>query len=135
VDGVVLVGDAAGYNDPMQGQGLSITLRDVRIVRDLLLAERPSARALASYPAERRERMRRLRFAAALVSRLFAEFRAAERAVRAVRAEIFARQEKDPTLGMSAMSAFTGPEALPAEAFSQAAAVAMFGAELPGIEA
>ncbi len=39
-DGVLLIGDAAGRNDPITGQGLSITHRDVRIVRDLLLAER-----------------------------------------------------------------------------------------------
>jgi 2-polyprenyl-6-methoxyphenol hydroxylase-like FAD-dependent oxidoreductase len=130
--GVVLVGDAAGYNDPISGQGLSITLRDVRIVRDLLLSEGLDTRALAPYAAERRERMRRLRFSAALQSRLFAEFGAASRAERAA---IFARQEQDPTLGMAALSAFAGPEALPGEAFSQAAAVALFGAELPGIEA
>lgn len=132
VEGVVLVGDAAGYNDPIAGQGLSITLRDVRIVRDLLLAEGLGTHALVPYAEERRERMRRLRFSAALQSRLFAEFGPTERAARAA---IFARQEQDPTLGMAAMSAFVGPELLPAEAFSQRAAVAMFGAELPGIEA
>ncbi len=131
-EGVVLVGDAAGYNDPIAGQGLSITLRDVRIVRDLLLAHRVATRDLAPYAEERRERMRRLRFSAALQSRLFAEFGAGERRARAA---IFARQERDPSLGMAALSAFTGPELLPAEAFSQSAAVALFGAELPGIEA
>ena len=31
--GVVLIGDAAGWNDPIIGQGLSIALRDVRMVR------------------------------------------------------------------------------------------------------
>ena len=35
--GVVLVGDAAGWNDPIIGLGLSITYRDVRTVSDLLL--------------------------------------------------------------------------------------------------
>jgi hypothetical protein len=35
--GMVLIGDAAGYNDPIGGQGLAIALRDVRVVRDLLL--------------------------------------------------------------------------------------------------
>jgi 2-polyprenyl-6-methoxyphenol hydroxylase-like FAD-dependent oxidoreductase len=130
--GVVLVGDAAGYNDPIQGQGLSITLRDVRIVRDLLLAEGLGTHALTPYAEERRERMRRLRFAAALQSRLSAEFGDAPRALRD---DVFARQQKDPTLGMAPMSAFTGPEALPAEAFSQRAALALFGAELAGIEA
>lgn len=37
VDGVVLIGDAAASNDPSWGQGLSITLRDVRVLRDRLL--------------------------------------------------------------------------------------------------
>lgn len=131
-EGVVLVGDAAGFNDPIAGQGLSVTLRDVRIVRDLLLADGPATRGLGAYADERRERMRRLRFSAALQSRLHAEFGGDARASRAA---IFARQEKDPALGMAALSAFVGPEALPREAFSQAAAIALFGAELPGIEA
>ena len=30
-EGAVLIGDAAGWNDPIIGQGLSITYRDVRI--------------------------------------------------------------------------------------------------------
>lgn len=34
--GVALVGDAAGATDPTWGQGLSITLRDVRVLRDHL---------------------------------------------------------------------------------------------------
>jgi 2-polyprenyl-6-methoxyphenol hydroxylase-like FAD-dependent oxidoreductase len=34
--GVVLIGDAAGHNDPIIGQGLSIALRDVRIVNDII---------------------------------------------------------------------------------------------------
>jgi 2-polyprenyl-6-methoxyphenol hydroxylase-like FAD-dependent oxidoreductase len=130
--GVALVGDAAGWNDPIAGQGLSITLRDVRLVRDLLLSSGLDALALAPYAEERRERMRRLRFSAALQSRLFAEF---GDAARSLRADVFARQAKDPSLGMAVMSAFTGPELLPAEAFTQAAARALFGAELPGIEA
>ena len=36
-DGVVLIGDAAGHNDPIIGQGLSISMRDARTVRDLVL--------------------------------------------------------------------------------------------------
>lgn len=35
--GVVLIGDAAASHDPSWGQGLSITLRDVRALRDCLL--------------------------------------------------------------------------------------------------
>ena len=37
-DGVVLIGDAAGISDPTWGQGLSLGFRDVRVLRDLLLA-------------------------------------------------------------------------------------------------
>jgi 2-polyprenyl-6-methoxyphenol hydroxylase-like FAD-dependent oxidoreductase len=38
-EGIVLIGDAAGANDPSQGQGISLTFRDVRELRDLLLAQ------------------------------------------------------------------------------------------------
>ena len=37
-EGIVLIGDAAGANDPSQGQGVSLAMRDVRELRDLLLA-------------------------------------------------------------------------------------------------
>jgi 2-polyprenyl-6-methoxyphenol hydroxylase-like FAD-dependent oxidoreductase len=64
-EGVVLIGDAAGRNDPITGQGLSITHRDVRIVRDILLGEANwSTDAFVPYGAERKERMRRLRISA-----------------------------------------------------------------------
>ncbi len=36
--GVVLIGDAAGHNNPETGQGLSIAMRDVRIVQEIILA-------------------------------------------------------------------------------------------------
>jgi 2-polyprenyl-6-methoxyphenol hydroxylase-like FAD-dependent oxidoreductase len=36
-EGVVLIGDAAATSDPTWGQGLCLTLRDVRVLRDLLL--------------------------------------------------------------------------------------------------
>jgi 2-polyprenyl-6-methoxyphenol hydroxylase-like FAD-dependent oxidoreductase len=39
-DGVALIGDAAGSSDPTWGQGLSITLRDVRELSDKLLADK-----------------------------------------------------------------------------------------------
>src|SRR4051812_4818050 len=37
-DGLALIGDAAAANDPCWGCGLSLTLRDVRVLRDELLA-------------------------------------------------------------------------------------------------
>ena len=47
VDGVVLIGDAAGHNDPIIGQGLSIADAYARIVRDLVVLE--DARDAASF--------------------------------------------------------------------------------------
>ncbi len=130
--GAVLVGDAAGYNDPITGQGLSITLRDVRIVRDLLLAASSlSAADLVPYAEERRERMRRLRFAAAMQARLSVEFGAAGRGLRE---RLFARQKEEPELGMAVVCALAGPEILPAELFTQDAARRALGAPLEGIE-
>ena len=36
-NGVALIGDASGHSDPTWGQGLSLTLRDTRVLRDKLL--------------------------------------------------------------------------------------------------
>jgi 2-polyprenyl-6-methoxyphenol hydroxylase-like FAD-dependent oxidoreductase len=114
-DGVVLIGDAAGHNDPIIGQGLSITLRDVRLVSELLLSHDDwSPATFAPYAEERRERMRRLRFVAALDSSLESEFGAAAVARRARAREL---QAKDPGLALWFLAAFIGPESLPSEAF------------------
>lgn len=51
-DGVVLVGDAAASSDPSWGQGLSLTLRDVRVLRDRLLATDDWEAASRDYAAE-----------------------------------------------------------------------------------
>ncbi len=114
VPGVVLIGDAAGHNDPIIGQGLSITYRDVRIVRDLMLENREWTPAtFQPYAEERRERMRRLRFTATVVSILTAEFgeRARQRRIRM-------RQELDRGTFINVLpAAFLGPETIPAEAF------------------
>jgi menaquinone-9 beta-reductase len=114
--GVVLIGDAAGHNDPIIGQGLSITYRDVRMVRDLMLANRDwSAEMFFPYAEERRERMRRLRLTAWTSSIMNVEFgpRARERRLKV-------REERArgslPDLGPVA---FVGPEVLSAELFSE----------------
>jgi 2-polyprenyl-6-methoxyphenol hydroxylase-like FAD-dependent oxidoreductase len=51
-DGVALVGDAAASNDPSYGEGLSLTVRDVRVLRDHLLSERDWDLAGRQYAAE-----------------------------------------------------------------------------------
>lgn len=116
--GVVLVGDAAGWNDPIIGLGLSITYRDVRIVSDLLKgADDWASLSFAPYADERRERMRRLRFTAKLQAALDMEFGPA---AKARRASFFARAAHDPSLRMHAFAVMAGPEAVPAEMFTEA---------------
>jgi 2-polyprenyl-6-methoxyphenol hydroxylase-like FAD-dependent oxidoreductase len=116
--GVVLIGDAAGYNDPIIGQGLSITLRDVRTVRDLLLSSADwSPELFEPYAEERRERLRRLRLAAKYTTHFFARF--GEEA-RARRERAKQRAEENPMYMLPLLAAFSGPDALPAEIFSEA---------------
>jgi 2-polyprenyl-6-methoxyphenol hydroxylase-like FAD-dependent oxidoreductase len=117
-EGVVLIGDAAGRNDPITGQGQSITHRDVRLVRDAVLQQRawdPSA--FAGYRAERRERMRRLRTVARMAAVRESEF---TDAARRRRAAIHERIVANPMLGMPFGAAFVGPDALPPEVFEDA---------------
>jgi len=116
--GAVLVGDAAGWNDPIIGLGLSITYRDVRIVSDLLKAA-PRGRVpdFSTYAAERAERMRRLRFTARIQAALDMEFgpKAAAR-----RKDLHDRAQADPGLKAHAFAVMAGPETVPAELFTEA---------------
>lgn len=116
--GVVLVGDAAGWNDPIVGLGLSITYRDVRLVSELLKStDRWTTDTLRPYGEERAERMRRLRFAASLQAGLDMEF---GEAARQRRRRHFERSATDPTLGIHGLAVMAGPEAAPAEFFTEA---------------
>ncbi len=73
--GVVLIGDAAGHNDPITGQGLSIAARDVRVVSEILLSSKDwDGIDFEPYVDERRERMRRLRITAGLATKIRVEF-------------------------------------------------------------
>ncbi|MDT7597462.1 MAG: hypothetical protein QOJ06_3008 [Pseudonocardiales bacterium] len=114
--GVVLIGDAAGWNDPIIGQGLAIAMRDVRIVTDILRNGSDwSAAAFASYGEERRERMRRLRVAAQVRTDLATTFgpvgAARRRAYNAV-------WQTDPVLGGVQLIPLVGPDNVPAESVS-----------------
>jgi menaquinone-9 beta-reductase len=51
-NGIALVGDAAGTSDPTWGQGLSLTLRDVRVLRDTLVADEDWDAAGHAYAVE-----------------------------------------------------------------------------------
>ncbi len=117
-EGVVLIGDAAGRNDPIIGQGQSVTHRDVRMVRDALLGNTQwSPSMFDDYVSERAERMSRLRTIARLTSLRDSGFDAAGQALRR---QIHQRIDQKPELGTPFAAAFVGPEALPAEVYSPA---------------
>lgn len=116
--GVVLIGDAAGWNDPIIGQGLAIALRDVRIVVEALRAtDDPTAADFEPYAQERRERMRRLRLVADVYTDVNATFTLAGAARRKAVAEAMAA---DPLLAGPQLAVLLGPEKAPAESFTQA---------------
>jgi len=66
----VLIGDAAGSSDPVWGNGLSRTLRDVRLLRDRLLATSDWSAALAAYAEDHDDAFQRLRRAERLCAKL-----------------------------------------------------------------
>jgi menaquinone-9 beta-reductase len=111
--GVVLVGDAAGHNNPIIGQGLSIALRDVRIVRDLVLAGARGPSGFLSYGEERSRRMERLRLVADVISVARAEDADNRSARRTYFQEIL--EEKDSEVSRLLRGVFAGPETIPDE--------------------
>ncbi|MBS0278471.1 MAG: FAD-dependent monooxygenase [Proteobacteria bacterium] len=114
--GIVLIGDAAGWNDPILGLGLSITYRDARIVSEILKDTPDGSRPdFSSYGEERRERMRRLRFAASLQAALDMEFGDAAKEKRRRYHEATA---KDMSVGLHGFAVMAGPETAPAEIFT-----------------
>lgn len=113
-DGVVLIGDAAGHNDPVIGEGLSIALRDARIVRDLVLDGARDPAGFAPYGAERFGRMERLRLGADIIAVSQAEDADNRPARRAFVLERMANG--DPEVFPVLVGLFTGPETIPQEA-------------------
>lgn len=93
-DGIVLIGDAATASDPCFGCGLSLTLRDVRILRDQLAATDDWRAAADQYAAEHD------RYAADL-RRIHGWFRelwfGADTAAEALRARAMPRFVEDPS--------------------------------------
>ena len=115
--GVVLIGDAAGHSDPSGGQGISIALKDARLVSEALNASKAwIPEALASYASQRREQMRRIRFSTRLLAAYRMEFtdEARQRRCKGRR-----RMATDPELMLPFAAMQKGPFAVPSEAFSQ----------------
>lgn len=116
-DGVVLLGDVGGYDDPVDGQGLSLALRDVRQLSELLLATSDwTVAALRPYGQQRAERLRRMRRVsltfAALMTTFTADGRARRNRFRAASGAV----GDDIRLALGAIH--LGPDRLPIDAFS-----------------
>jgi menaquinone-9 beta-reductase len=123
--GVVLIGDASGHNDPTIGQGLSITMRDVRLVSDAIsTADDWHDGLFADYASERRERMRRLRLTARLTSKLRCEF---DVAADMRRTEVWGRIARDRSVALPLLVPFIGPFGVPDETFEDAAVKKLLG--------
>jgi 2-polyprenyl-6-methoxyphenol hydroxylase-like FAD-dependent oxidoreductase len=116
-DGVVLAGDAGGYDDPVDGQGLSLAMRDARQLSEVLLGTGDwTAAGLAPYGQLRAERLRRMRRVSRTFAALMTDFTADGRARRG-RYYAAARAGRDDVL-MALGAMWAGPDRLPAEAFS-----------------
>ena len=102
----VLIGDAAAASDPVWGNGLSRTLRDVRLLRDHLLGNRNWQGAAEAYATDHDDFFHRLRRAEHLNSTLnFSMGEAAE----ARRMRAYALMDKHPELNPDVSG--LGPEA------------------------
>ena len=118
-DGVVLIGDSAGWNDPIIGQGLSIALRDARMVAEVLESSDDwSARAFGGYVEERAERMRRLATSAHIHTMMRCSFTEEFRSRRARWSDAMMTDEL--VLGQSLCS-LRGPDSFGPECFTDEA--------------
>jgi 2-polyprenyl-6-methoxyphenol hydroxylase-like FAD-dependent oxidoreductase len=107
--GAVLVGDSAGYNDPIIGQGLSLAMADVRDVSGLVLEEGLDA-DFTPYGTARLDRHAKQRMAAQTMAELMCSF-GEEDAGRRLRAlPLLGTDETVMALGASMLA---GPEVLP----------------------
>ena len=117
VEGIVLVGDAGGYNDPIIGEGLSLALRDVRLLSEVLLEDPEwTPLRLERYGDLHREGLRRMRIVAALRAALSAQF-GPEAAAR--RAHFRDLVREDPNLGMVELARHLGPDRAPSWVFDE----------------
>lgn len=116
VEGGVLIGDAAGWTDPIIGCGLASAYRDARMVAETLLGARDwSPAAFAPYAAERAERLRRLRVISEIFTGLYAAF---GETGRQRRRRFNATAASDPAMTAHSVAGLAGPEAQPPEMFT-----------------
>jgi menaquinone-9 beta-reductase len=116
-DGVVLLGDAGGYDDPVDGQGLSLALRDVRHLSELLLAAGDwTVAALRPYGQQRAERLRRMHRVSRTYAALMTTFTPDGRARRDRFYAASGAGGDDVRRALGAIH--LGPDRLPGEAFT-----------------
>ncbi len=117
-EGVVLVGDAAGFSDPTIGEGLSVALRDARMVSDIMLEDDDWAPGrFDSYSDERAERMRRLRFCNQVFTDAHIPLGSNRVEERRRRLELL--NGGDPDLFMTVAASVCGPEVAPESCFDE----------------
>ena len=126
--GVVLVGDAAGWSNPIIGQGLAIAMRDARQVVDILDAERGDGVDFRSYVDERRERMRRLRVTAYVDTCVLSRF---DDIGRATRTEWRERIASDGQAAAHVFGKGIGVDDFPADAYDVATVERLVGSDHP----
>ncbi|MBA2278695.1 MAG: hypothetical protein H0W06_13140, partial [Chloroflexia bacterium] len=124
-DRALLIGDAAGANDPSQGHGLSLTFRDVRVLRDLLLAGPCWDGVPAEFAHKRDAGFSVLREHARWAGRLATE---TGPNADAMRERVARARELDPTAGGFAALYALGPEGLKVD---EATRRRFFGDDLP----
>jgi menaquinone-9 beta-reductase len=116
-DGVVLLGDAGGYDDPVDGQGLSLAMRDVRQLSELLLSTDDwTVEGLRPYGQQRTERLRRMRRVSRTYAALMTTFTPYGRARRNRFRSASGAGADDARMALGAIH--LGPDSLPSEAFT-----------------
>ena len=109
-EGVVLIGDAAGYENPPQGQGLAMAMQDVFEVSETLLEDSLSEVDLSAYGTRRATRQRLANIGTALEVWTNEGCIVQDPAERAARSEYIAADE---LLAQLAVCFMTGFDALP----------------------
>jgi 2-polyprenyl-6-methoxyphenol hydroxylase-like FAD-dependent oxidoreductase len=109
-DGIVLIGDAAGANDPSQGQGVSLVFKDARELSRLLLTGDDWPAAIEEFARQRPRWYEPLRAYAAWEGPLVVGV-GTEADVARAKAE--RARELDPLLGGYSLIHSAGPDGLP----------------------
>jgi menaquinone-9 beta-reductase len=107
--GVVLVGDAAGYNDPIVGQGLSLTMADIRDTSQVILGGGWQPEDFAGYSERRQDRHAKQRISSRASAEMLCAF-GPEAEARRLRA--LPLLGTDQLIGLIVGVLFAGPDIL-----------------------